>query len=426
MSKIFKILKREYLIVVKTKAFLIGTILAPLFMIGAMTLPILLSQVKSENQKMISVIDETGIIYDEFVSNLDDKLSDGREKYLLNNIRIGHKKLEDIEKELQNDIKIRKISGYIHIPEDVFQNMRIDYYARNVTNFNENRRLRIAVNRAVVKQKILDEGLEPSVVMKLTRGIRLQATRIAEGEKKEGGMQTYFVAFILVFVLYMTILTYGTFVMRSVVEEKSSRIVEILISSVKPFELMAGKIFGISLVGFTQYLIWILFGLLVFSFREPVLNIFMESPGSFPSLPTIPPIIFAYFILFFILGYLLYSGLFAAVGAVINNESESRSYMFPIIMPLILPIMMMSYITGNPDSTTTIFLSLFPLTSPTIMLTRISVSSPPFIEIAGSVLILILTIIAEIWVVAKIYRVGILMYGKKPGIGEIIKWIKYS
>ena len=426
MNKIFKILQREYLVVVKTKTFLIGTILAPILMIGVMTLLFFLSQVKSENQKMISVIDETGIIYDEFASNLDDKLSDGRRKYLLYNIEAGHRKLEDIEKELQTDIKIRKISGYIHIPEDVLQNMRTYYYARNVTNFNENRILRIAINRAVVKQRILDEGLEPSVVMKLTRGIRLQATRIAEGEKKEGGMQTYFVAFILVFVLYMTILTYGTFVMRSVVEEKSSRIVEILISSVKPFELMAGKIFGISLVGFTQYLIWILFGLLVFSFREPVLNIFMESPGSFPSLPTIPPIIFAYFILFFILGYLLYSGLFAAVGAVINNESESRSYMFPIIMPLILPIMMMSYITGNPDSTTTIFLSLFPLTSPTIMLTRISVSSPPFIEIAGSVLILILTIIAEIWVVAKIYRVGILMYGKKPSVGEILEWIKYS
>ena len=426
MSKIFKILKREYLIVVKTKAFLIGTILAPLFMIGAMTLPILLSQVKSENQKMISVIDETGIIYDEFVSNLDDKLSDGREKYLLNNIRIGHKKLEDIEKELQADIKIRRISGYIHIPEDVFKNMRIDYYARNVTNFNENRRLRSAVNRAVMKQKIIAQGLEPSVVMKLTRNINLNAVRVTEGEKKGSAGQTFFVGYIMMFVLYMTILMYGTFVLRSVVEEKSSRVVEILISSVKPFELMAGKIFGISLVGFTQYLIWVFFGLLFFSFRESILSAFIELPAGFPSLPTIPPMVFVYFILFFILGYLLYSALFAAVGSITNNESESRSYMIPILMPLIIPMLMMGYIIGNPDSPITTFLSLFPFTSPTVMLTRICVSSPPFIEIAGSVLILIITIIAEIWVVAKIYRVGILMYGKKPSIGEILKWIKYS
>ncbi|MFC1558839.1 ABC transporter permease [candidate division KSB1 bacterium] len=416
MNKIFKILKREYLIVVKTKTFLIGTILTPIVMIAFLAVPALTSRMQTESQATISVIDETGTLYDDIVSNLDDKLSDGRKKYLLDNIETGNKKLEDIEKELQTDIKIRRISGYIHIPEEVFENMRVNYYARNVTNFQAIRRLRSAVNRAVMKHKIIAQDLEPSVVMKLTRSINLNSTRVTEGEKKGSAGQTFFVGYIMMLVLYMTIFMYGVFVLRSVVEEKSSRVVEILISSVKPFELMAGKIFGISLVGFTQYLIWIFLMLAFLSL----------SPAAFLSMPTIPPMLFAYFVLFFILGYLLYSGLFAAVGSIINNESESRSYMFPILMPLILPIMMMGYIIGNPDSTITTFLSLFPFTSPTVMLTRISVSSPPLIEIAGSILILILTIIAVIWVVSKIYRVGILMYGKKPSIGEILKWIKYS
>ena len=231
MNKIFKILKREYLIVVKTKTFIIGTILTPIVMIAFILLPALTSRVQTESQATISVIDETGIMYDDIASNLDDKLSDGREKYLLNNIRIGHRKLEDIEKELQTDIKIRKISGYIHIPEDVSENMRANYYARNVTNFQAIRRVRSAVNRAVMKHKIIAQGLEPSVVMKLTRNIKLNAVRVTDGKKKGNFQQTYYIGIVMMFVLYMTILMYGTFVMRSVVEEKSSRIVEILISN---------------------------------------------------------------------------------------------------------------------------------------------------------------------------------------------------
>lgn len=416
MNKTFKILKREYVTVVKTKTFLIGTILAPVIMMGLLLIPILTSRVKTESQVKISVIDETGILFDDIASELNDKLSDGRMEYLLNKIEKGHKQLETIEKELQTDIKRRKIAGYIHIPEDVFENMKVTYSARNVTNFQTIRRLRSAVNRSVIKQKIIAEGLEPSVVMKLTRNISLNTERITEGEKKGSAGQTFIIGYVMMLVLYMTILIYGTFVLRSVVEEKSSRIIEILMSSVKPFELMAGKIFGLCLVGFTQYVIWIFTALVVLSF----------TPTAFMSLPQIQPVLFVYFVLFFILGYLLYSALYAAVGSIINNESESRSYMIPIIMPLIIPIMLMSYIIGNPDAPLTVFLSLFPYTSPTVMMTRICVSSPPLIEIAGSILILIISIIAEIWIVAKIYRVGILMYGKKPTPGEILKWIRYS
>jgi ABC-2 type transport system permease protein len=262
--------------------------------------------------------------------------------------------------------------------------------------------------------------------MKLTQRINFEPIRISKDEKKQGGGQTFLVAYILMFALYMTIIIYGTSVMRSVTEEKSSRVVEVLLSSLKPFELMAGKILGVSLVGLTQYFIWAIFAISIFSFGQIILGSFLKSSFNISSIPFISPTIFVYFILFFILGYLLYSGLYAAVGAIVDNESEARSYNFIILMPLILPILIMTYIVGNPESLFSIILSIIPFTSPIIMLLRICVSSVPAFEILISVIVMILTIIAEIWVVSKIYRVGILMYGKKPDIREILKWIRYS
>jgi len=426
MGKILKVIQREYSVSVRTKGFIIGTLIVPIIMIGFAVLPIILTQVKSEKQQKISVIDETGVIYDEFVNTMNDRLGDGRQKYLLNRVKVGMGGFEDTDKELRVKVTNNEIDGYIYISKDVFKNKGIDYYARNVTNLIENRRIQYSLNRAVVKQRILKEGFEPSVVMKLTQNISFQSIRIAEGEKREGGEQTFFIAYVFMLVLYMTILLYGQFVMQSVMEEKKSRIVEVLLSSLRPFDLMAGKILGMNLVGFTQYLIWAVFAVLIFSFGEPIISLFIEPSVNLPDIPSIPPMIFVYLIIFFILGYLLFSGLFATLGAIFNNENEARSYVFVILIPLLLPILMMVYIIGNPDSSTTIILSLIPFTSPIIMLSRICVSSPPIIEIVGSVLILILSIVVEIWVVSRIYRVGILMYGKKPKIGEVLKWIKYS
>jgi len=414
------------LVFVRTKGFIIGTLLVPIIMIGFVALPIIFTQVKSEKQKNISVIDETDIIYDEFAAALDDTLNDGRKKYLLNRVKVGSSGIDDTDKELRVKVTNNKIDGYIYISKDLFKNMQIDYYARIVTNLTENSRIQNALNRAVIKQRILNEGLEPSVVFKLTRNIYFRPIRIAEGEKKEEGAQTFFIAYIFMFVLYMTIIMYGQFILQSVIEEKNSRVVEVLLSSLRPFDLMAGKILGMNLAAFTQYLIWAVFAILIFPFGESIMSLFIEPSVNLPDIPSIPPMIFVYLIIFFILGYSLFSGLFATLGAIFNNEHEARSYVFLILIPLILPMIMMTYIIGNPDSSATVILSLIPFTSPIIMLSRICVSSPPIIEIVGSILILILAIIAELWVVSKIYRVGILMYGKKPKIGEVLKWIRYS
>lgn len=426
MTKMLKVLQREYLVNVKTKGFIIGTIIAPVFMIGIFLLPILLTQVKSEDQKVISVIDRTGIIYEQFAENLDDKLSDGRNKYILMKVDMEHKRFSDVEKELLADIKRNKIDGYIYIGEDILEKNYVDYYARNVTNFQENSRIRNALNNAIIKKRISDEGLDHSTVMKLTRRIGFNTVRISEGEKKEEGKQTIFIAFVFMMLIYMTIILYGSFIMNSIIEEKRSRVIEVLMSSLKPFDIMAGKILGTSLVGLTQYFIWVFFGILIFSFGENIAGSFMDASGNMLDIPSIQPMIFLYFIVYFILGYLLFSGLFSVVGSIVNNESEARSYMFILIMPLLIPILMMSYVISNPDSTLTIALSLFPYTSPIIMIARICVSSPPPVEVIGSMLILAAAIIGEIWLVAKIFRVGILMYGKKPDLKEIIKWVRYS
>lgn len=175
---------------------------------------------------------------------------------------------------------------------------------------------------------------------------------------------------------------------------------------------MAGKILGISFVGLTQYFIWAIFAISIFSFGQIIFGFLLKSSFNISSIPFISPTIFFYFILYFILGYLLFSGLFATVGAIVDNESEARSYYFIIFIPLIFPLLIMMYVVGNPESLLSVILSIIPFTSPLIMLLRICVSSVPAFEILTSVIVMILTITAEIWIVSKIYRVGILMYGK--------------
>lgn len=426
MGKMFKVLQREYLTVVRKKSFIIGTIIAPVIMVGFIVLPIFFTKIKSEKQKTIYVIDRTGVIYEEFENNLSEKLSDGGRRFLLKNVKFEESELRGIEKDFQEMLRKNKIDGYINISKDIFEKNIVNYYARTVTNFAENSSIRNALNSAVVKMRILNEGFEHSTVMKLTRRTKFEVVRISESGKKEGGEHTFAVAYILMFILYMALILYGTLVMRSVMDEKTSRVIEVLMSSLKPFDLMGGKILGMGLVGLTQFFVWVSMAILVFSFGKSVLGNIIGPSANIGVIPYIEPMIFVYLILFFILGYFLYSGLFAFIGSAFDNEADARPYSIFVMMPLIIPMLMMSYVIGNPDSSGTIALSMIPFTSPIIMLIRICVSSVTVIEILGMILIIVVTIIAEIWVVARIYRVGILMYGKKPGIREILKWVRYS
>ncbi|HHJ52010.1 MAG TPA: ABC transporter permease [Caldithrix abyssi] len=418
MNKIWTIIKREYKETVFKKSFIIMTVLTPLLMVGVSVLPALLMTVQSEDQVTIHVLDNSHRIYPRLGHILTDTLKNGQKRFKLIPLQAVNN-FEAFMKEEKQKIGKGEIYGLLFIPSDVMDNGTFEFYAKNVANVSINRSIRNAVNQLVTRYKIERSGLSPDLVKELTRQVEMKTVKITkEGLVKERGfVDEYFSTFVLVMILYMSLLLYGAAIMRSIVEEKSKRIVEVLLSQSNPFQLMAGKILGLGAVGITQYLIWISFGIGLIFFGGRIMPVSTKYFNYSPE-------IFIYFVLFYILGYLIFSVLYAGVGALSNTDREAQQLSMPIILFLIVPIMFIGYIIQNPDTNLSIGLSLFPLFSPILMFARINLADPGMVQILASILILIVSIIVLIWVVAKIFRVGILMYGKRPSLPEIIRWLR--
>lgn len=424
MRKILAVIKREYLQIVRTKGFIIGTVLGPVAMAALIFIPMLIAMASGGEKKTVGVIDTTGEIFADLDQKLDYKMSDGSRRYTLSQVAPG----SDIAAQrngLSQKVLAKKLSAYIFIPAEILTGGAAEYAALNVSDFDEVKRINEALNAVVIEKRLKKEGLDPAKVAQYTQRVGLKTIKVTERGEQEDVGGTFVIAYVLVLILYMTLFFYGTIIMRGVIEEKSSRVVEVVLSSLRPFELMAGKILGIAAVGLTQYAIWALFGMAASRYGG------MLAAGAVPGasgfkMATIPPYIFVYFVVFFILGYFLYSVLFATIGSMVNSEKEAQQLLFPISMLLVVPMLMMMLVLKSPSGSTSVVLSLIPFFAPILMLMRICVLLPPFSQIAASIGILILTIILLIWVAAKIYRVGILMYGKRPNIGEIVKWIRYK
>jgi len=326
---------------------------------------------------------------------------------------------EQIKDRLKDRNNKEEIDGFIHLPAKVIDAAEFEFYARNVGNFDLNRQIHNAVNEILVDHRIKMSNLDRGIISSLMRESELRTVKITKSaEEREGGfVQEYFSTFTFVMILYITIIIYGMYTMRSIIQEKNSRVIEILLSSANSFQLMVAKIIGLGSVGFTQYLIWSLFGIGLLLYGSS----FVEASNEWFSFS---PMLFIYFIIFFILGYFFYATIYAGIGAITNSEQEAQQLSFPVVLLIVLPIIMMTFIVRNPDSTTAVILSLIPFFSPIIMFARVNILSPPLIEIWGAIIILILCILILMWIVARIYRIGILMYGKRPTLPEVIKWIK--
>lgn len=430
-GKIFPIIKREFMTRVKTKGFIIGTAILPLFMIVMLAVPILLSTLKSEKKRDFVVIDYSNRVFEPLTKTLTDTSKEGEKLYNLFEEKMDFKNHETVTSELKKKILSDEITGYMIIPKDVIESSnerkKIEFYAKNVSNFNLMRSLEGAVSGVVRTIRLKDSGLDPNLINQLTRRVRLETFKISsEGEEKKDEGFTFGMTYVLVMILYMATLLYGAAITRSVVEEKNTRVVEMIVSSVRPFQLMTGKILGVGAVGLLQFLIWAAFMLLVSAYRMQVGQMFGASPMDLMGLPSLPLTVIVFFVLFFVLGFLFFATMYAAVGAMVNSDTEAQQMQWPVIIFLIVPILVMVYIIGNPDSTVAFVLSMIPFFSPIIMFMRVSVLMPPVWEVALSIFILVMSIIGMIWIVGKIYRVGILMYGKRPSLPELVKWIRYS
>ncbi|MBI1747256.1 MAG: ABC transporter permease [Acidobacteria bacterium] len=422
MNNLFLIIRREYLQRVRTKGFIISTLLMPLLFAALVIIPIALTRLQTGEQKRIGVIDQSGLIYEDLSQSLNEKSENGRPKFLLTKFS-AEGDIAALRSQLKAKIINNQLDAYLFIGRDVTQKGAVDYHSKNVSNFMELRALESTISAIIINRRLSQVGLDPVKVKSLVRRIDLKTIRISKQGETEDKGQTFAISYALVMILYGSLIFYGVSIMRSVIEEKSSRIVEILISSVRPFELMLGKLIGVGAVGLTQILIWSLFLTLLSLYGVAMISVFATQ--SIPKIE-IPPSLLVYFVVYYISGYFLFGSLYAAIGAMVNSEQEAQQAQAPILSFLIIPLVLMTFIIRAPNSTFSTVLSLVPFFTPLLMFMRICIEPPPLFQILGSILLLLSTTVLIMWLVSKIYRVGILMYGKKPTLPELIKWLKYT
>ncbi|MEW6367282.1 MAG: ABC transporter permease [Acidobacteriota bacterium] len=419
MKQIWTVLKREYLFRVKSKAFIIGTLLGPLALAAMVGVPMLLTKVEVKEERRVAVLDDGGSV----ASALPESAFFGKNStYRVTRVTSDSTGRAKTLERLKGDVIAQRLHGVLIVPE---KGEEFLYLAKNVGNFVEIAALENAVSSIVVEARLKAEGLDPGRIEELTRAVNLRALRVTqEGVREEKG-QTIMLTYVMSLILYTSLLIYGVSIMRSVIEEKSTRIVEVLLSSVSPFRLMAGKILGVGSVGLTQYLIWAAFGALISAYGALVAGAFLPRQD-LSSFVNIPISVLLYFLLFFVLGYFVYATLYAGIGAMVNSEDESQQVQLMVTMFLVLPIMLTPLVLKSPDSRLSVALSLFPFFSPVLMMMRVCIINVPAIQIALCVGFSLAATLLVTWVVARIYRIGILMYGKRPTLIEVVRWIRYS
>ncbi|WP_299362585.1 ABC transporter permease [Winogradskyella sp.] len=437
MNHLPLIVKREYLTKVKNKSFIVMTFLSPLIMIALIAVVAYLSQLNNDKKRTISVLDETGYLKDVFQNT---------ENTTYNN-------LSDFSlEEAMTLVKETEEYGLLHIDkvdslDEVSKNIK--FYSEESPSLTVISGIERKIEKRLREMKLQKDGVTLAQIEASKTNVDITQESF-DGEKTSKIDNIIKLAFggIAGYLLFMFIIIYGNMIMRSVIEEKTSRIIEVIISSVKPVQLMMGKIIGTSLAGVTQFAIWVVLGgvLMVVvsaifgidmsqasSQQQEIMNQAMQAEGTqaiaesilngINNLPILNLVIA--FIFFFIGGYLLYSSLYAAIGAAVDNETDTQQFMLPILMPLILAVYVGVFtVIEDPHGTVSTVFSFIPLTSPVVMLMRIPFGVPPWQQVL-SLLLLIGSFMFAVWFAAKIYRVGILMYGKKPTYKELFKWLKY-
>jgi len=433
MRKVLIIIKREYLVRVRTRAFMIGTIISPLFMLALITLPVFFAT-RGGGDRRVTVLDQTGDpdMFAAIKRSLeargegDEELNRrdpgvGRTNYTLTQrVVTSSEDLQAIELQYQQQAAQDPNLTYLVLRAGSAEPLEVEYFAKNTSDFSIGT-LERAINDAVSTLRLKRAGLNSAQIAAYTKRIEMKRNKItSSGGVEEGGRADFVVAFIMLFFIYMTVLIYGLAVMRGVIEEKQSRIVEVLVSSVRPTQMMLGKVIGIGMVALTQVGVWALSALVLTSLAASV----FASRGV--TIPNVPISLLIYFVVYFVLGYFLYATLYALVGATVSSEDEAQQAQIPVTILLVVPMMIFNMIMANPTSNASIVLSMIPFFAPTLMMMRIAVVNPPLWQILLSMLIMAASILGCVWVAARIYRVGILMYGKRPSIAELGRWLRYS
>lgn len=436
MNKIGLIIKREYFTRVKKRSFIIMTFLGPLLLAAVYIIPILLALHGDNEKRTIAVVDQSHWFERQFTNTENQTF-----------VRLDDISIDSTKKLIQKgvyDIALFIPETQLNIPSSAM------VYSMKQVPMSVEDHIRDVMKNEIQVQKLLASGVDPDILESIKTNINLSVIRMDEegGEKETFTEVQFILGMILAILIYMFIMLFGGQVMQGVTEEKSSRIVEVIVSSVKPFQLMMGKIIGVSLVALTQFLMWVLLtGAIYIGFSAAVgishpeaisagtvmsqqisSNNIMDNEAVQNVLNIVHSIDFGTviisFIVFFLLGYLLYATMFAAIGSIVENNTDSQQFTLPVTVPLIIAMLSAIYVVNDPDSSLAVWMSMIPFTSPVVMMVRIPFGIPIW-QVVVSALILVGTFIGMTWVASKIYRTGILMYGKKLSYKEIFKWLKY-
>lgn len=444
MKNILLVLQREYLVRVKKKSFIIMTFLAPLLFVGFYAAVIWIA-IGSTDTKTIQVLDESGLFAQQFKDT--------------ESLRFSY--ISEPLDSAKNSFKTSEANALVYIPQDVLDNPKnVRIYAAKNVSLDLKSDIEKTIERQIENIKLTEAGITRKILEDARVNVSSETISLnEEGEKSSSSGAATAIGGICAFLIYISVFVYGTQVMRGVTEEKTSRIVEVIISSVKPYQLMMGKIIGVALVGLTQFVLWIVLTVLlttaagyVFSdklgndpdkMRAQVEQVQKGMPGSAMNAaasagPENPisevlgavnslniPYIVACFLFYYLGGYLLYSALFGAVGAAVDNDADTQQFMLPITLPIVFSFIFAQMALRDPDGGLAFWTSIIPFTSPIVMMVRIPFGVPAW-ELALSMALLVLGFMGTTWLAARIYRVGILMYGKKVSYKELAKWLFYK
>lgn len=439
MKKIFAVVRREFLERVRTKAFILGTVLGPLFFGAMAIIPGLILSKQSTGQR-IAVVDGT---VDEFGRRIEQSLAGvksgrGDEAVAVYApVRIAAAgRVQDVVDSLVPLTALSEkaapptgaLDGLLILDEGSVTTGRLRYYGKNVGSLEDMRRLQGALSPLMITERLRSVGVDPEVALKAAAPIDLDTRKVAEGKlTNESGAATFMLAYAMGFILYLALVLYGTQVMTSVIEEKSNRIVEVLVSSLTPFQMMLGKVTGVGLVSLLQLGIWAGAFLFLQQNQGRILGAFGvagSGAGMASILPAMDPWLIVVFLGFFVLGFLFYSSGYAAIGSMCNTVQEAQQLQAPMIVMTIAGWFSAFALLRDPTSSMAQILSLIPPLAPFVVPVRYSIARIPLAEMLLYVAAMILGLLLMVWLTARIYRVGILMYGKRPSFKDVARWIR--
>ncbi|HUF28528.1 MAG TPA: ABC transporter permease [Gemmatimonadaceae bacterium] len=427
MRRFGAVFAREYLERVRTRWFIIATVFGPILLSALIVLPAILGTRAARQTRLgeTVILDATGT---ELGARVAAAIADpSRSEPLTDVRRVTAGGLAQAEAEATAAVMAQDRRGYLVLDERTMAGLTTRYAGRDATSPPMMERLERALSDAVLSLRLENEGLSVDQVESVTRvRPRLQAEQITDRGRGGSGMASFLLAFVVALYLYAAIILYGQNVLRGVMEEKQTRVAEVVLSSVSANTLLAGKVLGVGAVGLTQLLVWTVSGVAIYRLREPLMATMGMSAPAAMTLPDVSLLVWVVYLAYFVLGFLFYAALFAAVGAMVGSEQEAQQAAQPVMLLIVASVVFMQPVLLDPAGGLARTMTTLPFSSPILMPMRLSMVPVPPGELAASLVVLAASCVAALWLSARIYRVGILMYGKRASLREVARWVRYA